>query len=105
MPMIHIADSSLFLKNSPISKKIFLLIILSKNFNFPYFCSIYVFCPNLPFWPIFRFFASPYFGHDAFMQHALHVLGVPAYYNKEKKIRKIIVALAYGDLQNQISLK
>jgi len=28
--------------------------------------------------PNLRFFASPYFYHDAFLHHALHVLDAPA---------------------------
>ena len=63
------------IENSPISKKIINFPpIVAKCINFPYIHSNYVFLPNL------HFFASPYFDHDAFMRHALHMLDSPAHF-------------------------
>jgi len=40
------------------------------------------------------FFASPYFDHDAFMHHALHILDAPDDNNNRKiKNYKIYIAL------------
>jgi len=41
--------------------------------KFPYFRSIYVSLLT----STLRFLLSPYFDHDAFMHHALHVLNAP----------------------------
>jgi len=40
-----------------------------------------------------RDFASPYFGHDAFTHHALHVLDVPAMNCTEKQLSYSLVSV------------
>src|SRR6218665_625307 len=47
----------------------------------PYFRKMYKFPPILfkfPYFYLIYFFSSPYFDHDAFMHHALHVLDAHA---------------------------
>jgi len=46
--------------------------IFAKFVHIPYVHSIYA------FWVHLRFFLPPYFDHDTFMHHALHVLDAPA---------------------------
>src|SRR6218665_690744 len=63
-PIMHIAYFP------PISRKFinFLPPIFTKTINFPVFCNLRLFCL------IYFLLACPYFDHEAFMPHTLHVL-------------------------------
>jgi len=68
---VHPPKSMMHIAYSPYFNKIYKFppLFPLKMFQFfPYLSSIYVFFLNLPF------LLAPYFDHDAFMHHALHVL-------------------------------
>ena len=80
---VHPNTSMMYIVDSPYFHKIYKFPYFSKIYKFPYFRSIYCFCLIYVF--------PPYFDHDAFMHHALHVLDASACININKKQKVIYI--------------